>query len=148
MAGFKKISLYRGQSRLTAEADTILTNANQYYHILGVYSDGNALGFTTLVDGKITFNGHDGTAFIMNGVSDLAVDKNCKLSYGLYKNGVLIPGAESPHDFEHANQTILLAINFLITLNKNDYLEVYAKSDIAATTLTVTSLVTTYMGTI
>lgn len=148
MAGWKKISLYRGQSRLTAPSNVILTNAEQYYHVTGTYSDGNALGFTTLADGKITFNGHDGTAFVMTGISDLSVDKNCKLSYGLYKNGVLIPGAESPHDFEHANQTILLAINFLITLNRGDYLEVYAKSSIANTTLTITSLVTTYLGTI
>lgn len=147
MIKFPKYILSRGQSRLSSEDSTTLTTAGTYYLISGTFVDGDIKDFTLTTAGKLTYIGADSVTFLLNGVSDLSVDKACVLTYGLHLNGTLITAAQTPHTFVAASKKENIAITSLITLNKSDYLEVFAKSDQAITVLTASSLITTYVAT-
>jgi hypothetical protein len=135
----------RGQLKLSAPETTTLTTIGQYYQINGVFTDGSVNNFTLAADGTLTYHGPD-CAFLMNGSSDYASDKTAEVTYGLYLNGVLAPGAETPHDFDAANKTENIAINVLVDLTAGDYINVYAKSDSATTVISLASLIVTFYG--
>lgn len=137
---------YQG-GMVTAGAAVSLTDAGTYYKIEDTWTVfADPKGFTVDAgNDRLVYSGATG-AFLFSGSSDLSVDKNCKITYGLHKNGVLVPGAETPHDFGSANSTSNISITAILTLEADDYLEVWAKSDIATTALTVASLAITAWG--
>lgn len=135
----------RGQLRLTAPADTDTTTTNTYVKIVGTFDDGLANDFT-IVGNKLKWNGNDGTVFLVNGSSDLSVDKTCKTHYGLFKNGVLIPGAETPHDFPASLKVSSISITGIVSLDKNDEIDVHVKSDTLNTKISVSTLRVTFWG--
>lgn len=117
--------------------------ADQHYKIPGVFSEIDHANFTAESTGKLTHNDVIGT-YTLNGTSDVQVSKACTLTYSLFKNGVLVSGAESPHTFVSSNKIGTLSIAAIIHLVKGDYLEVYAKSDVAVLVTPSTLHVTLY----
>ena len=135
-----------GQLRLQAATDTTLVNADQYYKIAGNFGDGQCTCFSVIDNNKLKYIGRSGILFVLNGTSDAAVDKACKITYALYLNGTLVPEAITIHTYAASSKISSLAITALIELNKNDTLEVYAKSDTINTKLTPNTLHITLFG--
>ena len=135
----------RGQLTLNTPADAVMAVAGTYYKISGDFSDGYACGFR-VEDEKLIYTGPSGVCFLLNGVSDVAVDKACEMTYGLHINGILQADAQTPHTFPASARTQTLAITGLLRLNQNDEIDVYAKSNQANTTANVRNLRVTLWG--
>ena len=144
--GHLQNTICKGQMALSASQVTTLTTADLYYKIAGTWGDGLLENFEIDAGGKLTFNGCSGTGFLFNGVSDLKVDKVCTLTYGLYLNGSLVSGAETPHDFTAASKVESISITKIISLTPGDEIEIYAKSNAATTSLTSETLLITMWG--
>ena len=138
-------NIIRGKIKLTSGGVTVLTNIGQYYKIGGVYADGDLSYFTLAADGTLTYSGPDCTP-LLNGVSDVESDKAAVVTYALFLNGVLVSGAETPHTFVSASKIENISITEFPALTAGDYLNVYAKSDTIATTITPSSLIVTFYG--
>ena len=137
-------NLAHGQLRLYEPTDTTLENSGVYQKISGTFIDGSAFSFA-IINNKLKYLGPS-RCFLFNGCSDLEVDKSCEIIYGLYVNGVLVPEAQTPHDFPSPAKTTTISITALVDLNQNDELEVYAKSDNNNTVLSVKSLNITFLS--
>jgi hypothetical protein len=151
MAGlgcFKLGNHMRGAHHLITPLETFCETADTYYKILGIWGDGDYCncGFDIDCCGKITYTESISSYTMLVGISDLKVDKNCEVTYGLYKNGNLITNAETPRKFEHANQTANVAITNILKNNSNDYYEIYVKSDTNSTTVTTRTLMLSFLG--
>ena len=147
MAGFIPKRLYKGCYHKDDGGTTTCTDADTYYKVGGTWSDGNCLeGFTIDGSGKITYTGESGTVLLFNGVSDLSSDKVATITYALYKNGVLVTGAETPVSAEHANGIMNISITNFVPAQQYDYYEVYVKSDTANTIVTHNTLFLTFLG--
>ncbi len=137
----------KGQIRLSAPATTELSvTPDTWKAITGVFSDGQCNCFTLGADGILTYIGDKSQDFLFTGVSDLKADKTCVLTYGLYVNGVLSSPAQTPINIEHANSYGAVSITQIINLNKNDYLQIWMKSDTASTNVDVETLNVTLWG--
>jgi hypothetical protein len=147
MQNLDQIPLRHGFTYLSSETTTLCTLADTFYKIGGTWASGSHTYFEYSGNGKTTYKDGTGIHFLLNGVSDVSSDKNCTICYALYKNGELVEDAQTPHTFEHAHQITNISItSALETLNYDDYLEVYCKSNVAATTLTHKTLQLTFWG--
>ena len=138
-------TLNRGQSLLSAEFDTVLTNVGQDYPILGTFIDSANRNFTTSAAGEVTLTGIPGW-YAFNGVSNVKSNKVATINYTLFENGVAIPGATTPNTFSNANSYANLSITNIIQLHTGDVLDVRAKSNTISTTLTVYNLMINLIG--
>jgi hypothetical protein len=137
----------RGQLTLSAPFDTDLgVTPDTYTPILGTFSNGINNDYSLAANGELTYTGLTSQAFSFNGVSDLETDKASKITYALFLNGVLVPGAETPHDFSASSKTENISITSLAMIQPNDVIRIYAKSDTASTTITVQTLRVTLWG--
>ena len=131
-------------SLATPEAITLVT-PGQYYKIPGVFSIQSHSNFEAEAEGKLTHLDSKGV-YVLNGTSDVSVNKACQITYALFLNGALAPGAESPHTFAASSKIDTLSITGILHLVKDDYLEVFAKTDTANTLLTPSTLRVTIFG--
>lgn len=138
MIGPGKLCLH-GQIRLQSPTDTTLANADEYYKIAGTFINGERCGFE-IVDNKLKYTGPSGMCFHLSGNSDVSTNHACQITYSLYVNGILYPGAQTPHTFPASARISSISITAIIKLNQGDELEVYAKSDTLATVISVSSL--------
>ena len=134
----------RGQIRLTSPNPTTLTTIDQYYQLLGTFDNGVARNFSINPDGTLTCL--KAGPYLVNGVSDLEVDKACKITYGLHINDTLVDIAQTPHDFSSANKTSNISITGIVPLNVGDEITIWARSDTATTEITVNTLFVTFWG--
>lgn len=147
---FSRAVLQHGGMALTDKPVIDLAIADDYYQIEGAWAV-----FPTPVNfeidipnSRLYYRGVNDITFLVNGTSDVKSSKVAIITYGLFKNGTLVPGAESPHTFGSANAVELMAITALIDLKKDDYLEIHAKSTTASTDLTPQSLAITFFGSV
>jgi len=148
MAGFIPKRLYKGCHHLGSAEVTACTDADTYYKIGGTWTDGESSnnGFVYDGSGKLTYTGESGIHCLFNGTSDLRSSKVARITYGLYKNGSLVTNGETPVDFAHANSLRNISITNILKINKDDYFEVYVKSDTASTNVTSNTLMITFIG--
>lgn len=119
---------YRGQMSITHDTTLAFAAVDTYEKIVGVWEDSNLFKFTFDPDGTLTYTGPD-ACLLLNGVSDLQVNKACEVTYALYINGAVVPGAETPHTFTSAAKTSNIGITRICQLQTGDTIEVYAKCD-------------------
>jgi len=131
---------------ISAATPTVTGAANTYVQMAGTFTDSHLNNWELNTDGTLTYTGADGAYCLFNGNSGMEVDKACKLTYGLYKNGALVPGAESPQDFAASSKISNIGITRICKLNKGDYVNVYMKSSVLTTTVTVQTLFLTFWG--
>lgn len=137
----------KGQIRLTATDTTDLTaTANTYVAVDGIFEISLSHWFSANASGVMTFIGEKAIDFLFNGVSDVSADKNCRITYALFLNGSLVVPAQTPHDFASANKDENISITALLTLEPNDYIQIYAKSDTVSTIISVDTLQVTLWG--
>lgn len=117
---------YKGQMQITPDTTLSFAAADTYEKVVGVWTDSCLFKFTFNPNGTLTYVGPD-TCFLLNGVSDLQVNKQCEITYALYINGALVEGAETPHTFTSAAKTSNIGITRILTLETGDTIEVYAK---------------------
>ncbi len=116
--------------------NTICTLANTYYEIIGNYNSNLVNGFSVVAN-RITYEGTQTKNFLLNGVSDIkANNNNTRVTYALYKNGVLVPHAETPTDIRHSTASTNIAITSIIPLAEDDYIEIFVKSSVAGVIIT------------
>jgi len=133
----------RGQLGLVSQHVTPCVINNTYYPVLGAFSDGSVKAFVLdTVTGIITCK-RRGT-YLAIGVSDMSAGKVAKVTYGMFKNGSLIPNAETPHDFTNAAQTSNISIAKLVVLQENDEIQVNIKSSVDNTDITVSTLMVVF----
>lgn len=128
-----------GQLRLQSQAVTSLINPNEYKKVSGTFIDGQRHGFE-VVNNKLKYTGPSGACFHFSGSSDLQVNKACQITYGLFINGQLAPGSETPHTFPSPAKISSISITVIIKLNQGDELETFVKSDTINTDVTISSL--------
>jgi hypothetical protein len=137
----------RGQMHIDTGTTLAFTSANTYEKIVGTWTDGCANNFTISdVNDRITYNGNRTMCAVMNGVSDISVNKACTVTFALYKNGSLLTGAETPHTFGYISRYSTISITTIIEITQNDYFEVWAKADDTSVTLTINSLKILFFG--
>ena len=148
MVGFIPKRLYRGCHHLSSAHATNCAVIGTYYKVDGTWSDGDICnnGFIFDGTGKITYIGESGAILLFNGVSDVKADKVSQVHYGLYLNGSIVPGAETPVDFVSANSLRNISISNFVPLQKGDYFEIYIKSDTTNTLVTSNTLFLTFLG--
>ena len=137
--GNSKRGVDRGQLRLSAPADSVVTNKNTYQKISGTFTDGESFNFSVSAN-KLKFNGADNSVFLFNGSSELRVDKITEITYALYKNGQIIADTETPHTFVALAKTSSIGITAIIKLNNGDELDVYVKTGDDNITISVKTL--------
>lgn len=135
----------QGQMK-TATGTATLTTAGQYYKIAGTYAGGLLSCFTLNANGTLTYTASENVTVLFNGAANLTANKACIITFALYKNGAIVPGATSPVYITYPGKPAANAITDHIALALNDYFEIYASSDTASTTLTVPSLQITMDG--
>jgi hypothetical protein len=133
-------SVNKGHMHITGTNDTICTLVDTYYKMSGTFSNSLNKNFTTTAAGELIHTGPDNSIYQFDGVSDLAVNKASVITYGLFVNSTLVPGAETPHTFAAASKIANIAITEIITLNNGDSIDIHMKSDTASTTVTVNTL--------
>lgn len=147
MAGWIPKRLNKGRNILSSETTTTCTNNGDYYKIGGTWTNGvSGHCFESDGSGKLTYVGDTGVSYLLIGNSDLSSSKVATVTYALYKNGSLITNAETPTDFTAANKISSIGINNFITLNAQDYLEIYVKSSVDGTVITHKTLNLTLLG--
>ena len=135
-----------GSMYLTTPIITNCLTKDTYYKIEGLagyFCDGASRGFTVSETGTITFLGVNNTKANANGVSDVEANKQCRLTYALFKKGILVPTAETPSDITNVNKSRCISITRGLTLQTDDYFDVYVKAsvddvDIKSNTLMLT----------
>ena len=138
--GWSRLKLSeRGQIHLTAPEDLTCTLADTYYSAPGIYEDGLSFNISTASDGTMSYLGY-GNIMHLAGVSDLSVDRACTITYSLFRNGEIVPGAQTPHSFVSPSKTANISITALMEACADCYLNVMVKSDVAGTVVTVENL--------
>jgi hypothetical protein len=154
MAGFIPKKLYKGCQHLDNPLSITFGSGegeeplDTYTKVTGVWENGESKcnqGFKLDGTGKITYTGEDGVYALFNNSSDLKVSHQAEIVYVLFKNGVLVPRTETPHTFTAVSKLSNISITNIIGLKRNDYFEVFVKSD-SNTTLTINTLYLTFMG--
>lgn len=137
----------RGQMSIALGTTLAFANINIYEKVIGTWSDGFSNNFVISdANDRITYTGGQTMVFLFNGTADASVDKACVTTFGLYKNGILIPGAETLHGFTSPAKVGTVSIAKLIELKQGDYLEVWAKVDTTAVTITFNVLSILFFG--
>lgn len=132
--------LARGQLYLPNSTAITYSAADTYEKISGVWAGRGLRFFEADASGKLTYKGPDSMAVLFTGSSDIRASKICAVKYALFKNGALIPGAETPAAVELPLRTRNISITAIIELNAGDYLEVWSKISDATATLTAETL--------
>jgi len=128
-----------GQIRLSEPADTNIISADTYIDMSGTFVNGCACHFK-IVDNKLVYTGSNNTKFLVNGTSELRVDKACMMTYGFHINGILVESGQTPHDFPASARTSTVAITTIAILNHGDVLNARIKSDTDNTVATIQTL--------
>lgn len=131
----------RGQMGLDCSTPLVvdIISANTYQLVEGTWCDGSNNLFT-ISGNTLKYTGIEDVVVFFAGHSDLQVSKVGQLSYGLYKNGQLVSGAETPHTFVTSAKTSTISIAKIIELSYNDELEIWVKYDDDSAELTIYSL--------
>lgn len=139
-------SVEKASYRIVSASATVITAAETYYPLSGVFADGNNVNFVLSASGTIKYTGTGGNFFLV-GNSDLEVDKAGRITYALEKNTVTDTTTVTPHDFTSTSKIEAIGINRIVNLTSNDRLRVVVKSDQSGTTnLTARTLYISYWG--
>ena len=135
-----------GGLHLLSDSTTTMATLGTWTPLIGRFGDGNNIRFELTTSGLV-YKGET-SKFLFNGSSNAKSDKVALITYGLFKNSETEPidyGFESVMNFEHANSCNGLSITRILTLYKNDTLNVKGKSSVNATDLTVGKLNVTFV---
>jgi hypothetical protein len=131
-----------GQFRLSEAVNIVCEIAETFYKIDGEFANGQACAFA-IENNKLVYKGASGRCFLLNGVSDLAVNKACEVAYVMYLNGVAVLSTTTPHTFTAAAKTSNISVTGIVVLNKGDTVETYVKTNDNDITVSVKTLAVT-----
>ena len=70
-----------------------------------------------------------GGVFLINGVSDLEVNKAVSITYALFVNGVEAPGESTPHTFTSQSKIENISITSIADISEGDEIDIRVKGD-------------------
>jgi len=117
--------------RLLSSDPMLLVTPGTYYRVAGIYQLWNKAGFTIDVDGVITYTGKGGD-FMVVGMSDIEVNKDCTINYGTRVNGQI--AGVTNHVFYALGRMGPINSTVIFSLHTGDEVEFWAASDTANTT--------------
>lgn len=124
-----------------------VTTANTYQKIIGTWSDGSANNWSVSdANDRLTYNGTQTLAFLFTGVMDFSASKANNCVIGLYKNGSLLAGAETYHEFTSVDKIGTIAITRILNVTPGSYFEVWIKSDDDTVVFTFSTINITFFG--
>jgi len=128
----------RGEFHLESE-ETISVNddGTTWVKIPNMVANALSVGFAA-AGGTLTKTSRDGT-FLMNGVSDLEVNKACTVYYGLFLNGSIVAGEITPHTFTVQSKVENISITAIAELALDDEVEIKVLGDGVTSGVTVTA---------
>lgn len=108
---------------------------------------GSSLNGFSVTDGTLT-KISSGSKFLVNGVSDLKVNKACTIFYGLSINGSVVSGQITEHTFTSTSKIENISITAIADISIDDEIEIWAKGDgvISGVQLTPVKLDVTFWG--
>lgn len=137
----------RGQMNITPETTLSFAAINTFEKVVGTWFDGNLNNFTIDdANDRLVYNGSQTMTFIFNGVADVSVSHACQTVFRLYKNNVGIAATDTPHGFSSPAKIGTISTVGLLTLNKGDYFEIWAKCDTEGVTITFNTLKILFFG--
>ncbi len=98
------------------------------------------------VNGQITYNGPGNFGVLFIGTADLEVNKACRVTFQLFKNGVAVQGIQSVKDFSNPAKIGTLAKGHGMDIVQGDVIEVRVKSSAANTIVSVTTMSLVFKG--
>ena len=134
------------KSSVRAKTKTILTGIttlnlatpDTLYDTGGIFTDGGlSRDFTSTAEGVVTYLG-SGIVCSIHGTSECSVDKACKVTYSMIKNGISI--GDTPHGFTSTTKESSIGITNMIKIENGDVFKVQIKSDTSNTELTIDTL--------
>ena len=132
-----------GAISLEIPAPLTFTEEDTYYPIPGTFSINPALmnNFALASDGKLTYSG-PGRRIVIGGTTDLQISGVgvARVTYGLFKNDVLVPRAETPHDFDVQDSTENFSVTGADIAVTGDVYQVKAMCSVAGRTITPSTL--------
>jgi len=124
---------------------TALSVAGDWYDVQGTFELSEDPDGFAIIEGVPTYLGPT-QVNLFTGSSDVKVDKNTDLSYGLFVNNETEPRAVSLHTFSTPNAYELMAISKEVTLDYGDKLYLRAKASANTTKMTPADLNTVFWG--
>lgn len=131
----------RGQMNITPETTLAFAGVDTFEKIVGTWTDGNLNNFTIDdANDRLVYTGPQTMVFLFNGVADVSVSNACSTVFRLYKNGVGIASTDTPHGFASPSKVGTVSTVGMLSINKGDYFEVWAKCDTGGVTMTFHTL--------
>jgi len=122
---------------------TELVTAEQYYDVAGTFTAVGIKNFTVSESGLVTYAGPN-VCFLINGNSDIEVNKACRITYSIKFNGVVQTFPTTPHDFAASSKIGGIGTTRVVELTAGDTLQISAKSSVANTDMTANTLFLTF----
>ena len=130
--------------RLTSSETTECINAEEYYPMNGIFNTSLCRDFLVESDGTSTCL--RGGEYLLNGTSDLEVNKQCIITYVLQINEDIIYDTETPHSFSATSKIDNISVTGILNLKTGDRLISRVKSNTANTNVNVNTFLVTYFG--
>lgn len=121
---------YRGQIQLDTVTGSQAITTSYTKLASATFTDGCGYFYETISDGKMSFTDTDKHCAGMNGSSGFQTDSAGKVIYALFKNGVLVPKAETEETVVSASRIGNISITVNIDVEEDDYFDIYVKASV------------------
>ena len=139
---------YRAEIHTEGQKTITFTEADTDYQITDVV-DGITQGFT-LTGGTLTFVGEQETAFLFAGACDARVSSvGCSVNIVTFKlvlNGELVPECSTEVEYINTGRIRNFSCAQPLKIDFGDDVDVFARSTVAGTVMTITSFTTALWG--
>lgn len=133
--GLKKTNDYAEYQRPSTPLPVVLNNDGITYSPITGMELGLAKNFSVTAGVLKYLNG--GRNFLINGTSDLEINKAADVTYALVLNGTPVPTELTTISFSAAGKKRNISITSIAMINQDDLIEIHAKGD-GTTGLTIT----------
>lgn len=125
---------------ITSGAVTAIPVANTWYKLNATTTEGFSRDGLVHSNNRVTFTGSQVTIFKISGIASISSGNNNVLNVAFFKNGILHPCSEQSVTASGVGKASNIAFQCLISLNKNDFIEVYVKNQTGTTNITLDNI--------
>lgn len=130
-----------GTYYVSSSAATTISNTTAHFKVAGTTTAGPLSQFTH-TDNRLTYTGTPTQVFHVDvAISMTSASANQVIEFAIFKNGTLETGSEIQRKQGTATDVAALALDFMVSMATNDYVEVYVKNTTSATNVTADKMV-------
>ena len=123
---------------------TVIAATTSHYKVLGTTTSALLSNFTMPANNRLTYTGVGTRVFHVDvALSTTTAAANVVVEWAIAKNGTVITGTEIQRKQTTAADVAAVALDFVVSLTLNDYIEVFVKNTTSATNVTATKMVVT-----